>query len=47
MSQDYTAPEAHVWSKKVNELDGFIFVTPEYNKAITSGLKDAINYLLC
>jgi len=45
MSQDYTTPEAHVWSKKINELDGFIFVTPEYNKAITSGLKDAIDYL--
>lgn len=31
--------------KKVSELDGFIFVTPEYNKAVTSGLKDAIDYL--
>lgn len=45
MSQDYQASEAHIWSKKVNELDGFIFVTPEYNKGITSGLKDAIDYL--
>lgn len=45
MSQDYQAEEAKVWSKKVSELDGFIFVTPEYNKGITSGLKDAIDYL--
>jgi len=45
MSQDYQAPEARVWSKKINELDGFVFVTPEYNKAVTSGLKDAIDYL--
>jgi len=45
MTQDYQTPEAHAWSKKVNELDGFIFVTPEYNKAVTSGLKDAIDYL--
>ncbi|WP_077619616.1 NADPH-dependent FMN reductase [Bacillus sinesaloumensis] len=45
MSQDYQAPEAHPWSEKINSLDGFIFVTPEYNKAITSGLKDAIDYL--
>ncbi|MDM5334925.1 NADPH-dependent FMN reductase [Ureibacillus composti] len=45
MSQDYTTPKAHIWSKKITELDGFIFVTPEYNKAITSGLKDAIDYL--
>ncbi|MEH7226344.1 NAD(P)H-dependent oxidoreductase [Bacillus sp. JJ1566] len=45
MSQDYQAPEAHVWSEKISSLDGFIFVTPEYNKAVTSGLKDAIDYL--
>lgn len=45
MSQDYQAPEAKVWSEKISELDGFVFVTPEYNKAITSGLKDAIEYL--
>lgn len=45
MSQDYTAPDAHVWANKVKELDGFIFVTPEYNKGVTSSLKDAIDYL--
>lgn len=45
MSQDYQAEEAKVWSKKIGELDGFIFVTPEYNKGVTSGLKDAIDYL--
>jgi len=45
MSQDYQAIEAHAWSKKIHELDGFVFVTPEYNKGITSGLKDAIDYL--
>lgn len=45
MSQDYQAPEAKIWSEKISELDGFVFVTPEYNKGITSGLKDAIDYL--
>lgn len=45
MSQEYQAPEAKEWSKKISELDGFVFVTPEYNRAITSGLKDAIDYL--
>jgi NAD(P)H-dependent FMN reductase len=45
MTQDYKAPEAHPWSKKISELDGFVFITPEYNKAVTSGLKDAIDYL--
>ena len=45
MTQDYQTPESHPWSKKVSELDGFVFITPEYNKAVTSGLKDAIDYL--
>lgn len=45
MSQDYETPEAKPWSEKINELDGFVFVTPEYNRSITSGLKDAIDYL--
>jgi NAD(P)H-dependent FMN reductase len=45
MTQDYKTPEAHRWSKKISELDGFVFVTPEYNRGITSGLKDAIDYL--
>lgn len=44
-TQDYQAPEAKAWSDKISVLDGFIFVTPEYNKGITSGLKDAIDYL--
>ncbi len=45
ITQDYQTEEAKAWSKKINELDGFIFVTPEYNKSITSSLKDAIDYL--
>lgn len=45
MSQDYQTPEVKPWSEKINELDGFVFVLAEYNKGITSGLKDAIDYL--
>lgn len=45
MSTDYQAPEAKVWSDKINELEGFVFITAEYNKNVTSGLKDAIDYL--
>lgn len=44
-SQDYKTPEAIPWSKKINELDGFVFITPEYNHGITSALKNAIDYL--
>jgi len=39
--QDHTI----AWAKKINDFDGFIFVTPEYNKATSGALKNAIDYL--
>lgn len=45
MTKDYQTPEAKPWSEKIDSLDGFVFVLAEYNKGITSGLKDAIDYL--
>ena len=45
MVEEYATEEQKQWSKKVNEMDGFIFVTPEYNKNITSALKDHLDYL--
>src|SRR5690625_714271 len=45
MAEEYSTEEQKLWSKKVNEMDGFIFVTPEYNKNITSALKDHLDYL--
>lgn len=44
-TRDYQTPEAKSWSEKIDSLDGFVFVLAEYNKGITSGLKDAIDYL--
>lgn len=44
-SQDYQTPEAIPWSKKIAELDGYVFITPEYNHGVTSALKNAIDYL--
>ena len=32
------------WNNKLKELDGFIFVTPEYNHSITASLKNAIDH---
>jgi NAD(P)H-dependent FMN reductase len=39
--------EAHtkVWAEKIGSLDGFVFVTPEYNHSIPGALKNAIDYL--
>lgn len=44
-NRDYKTPEAHAWSKKIDELDGFIFVISEYNRNISGALKNAIDYL--
>lgn len=37
------SPEAVRWQNKISEFDGFIFVTAEYNRAITGALKNAID----
>ncbi|CZQ97770.1 nadph-dependent fmn reductase [Trichococcus palustris] len=44
-SQNYVTPEAIPWSKKIAEMDGYVFITPEYNHGVTSALKNAIDYL--
>lgn len=31
------------WSEKITSLDGFVFVTPEYNHSITGALKNALD----
>jgi NAD(P)H-dependent FMN reductase len=33
------------WAAKVSELDGFVFVTGEYNHGIPASLKNALDYL--
>ncbi|GAB1380395.1 NADPH-dependent FMN reductase [Pararhodobacter sp.] len=34
---------AVAWQKKVASFDGYIFVTPEYNRSITGALKNALD----
>lgn len=38
-------PEGKAWAKMIDEADGFVFVTPEYNRSIPASLKNAIDYL--
>ena len=45
LNREYNNEDVEAWSKKVDALDGFIFVTPEYNKNITPSLKNAIDHL--
>lgn len=41
IDKDYVA----AWREKVASLDGFVFVSPEYNHSMTSVLKNALDYL--
>lgn len=40
-----TDAEAQRWARKIAELDGYIFVTAEYNHSIPGVLKNALDYL--
>lgn len=44
-SSKYTQPHTKEWAKIINEADGFIVVTAEYNHGIPAALKNAIDYL--
>lgn len=41
----YTKDHTKKWSAKIASLDGFIFVTPEYNHSTSAALKNAIDFL--
>ena len=46
-SQDYDAnypPVAQSFKQAIGELDAVLFVTPEYNRSIPGGLKNAIDW---
>jgi len=42
---NYQNDHTKVWAAKIAELDGFVFVTPEYNHSTSGALKNAIDYL--
>jgi NAD(P)H-dependent FMN reductase len=41
----YSKPHTKAWSAKIESLDAFVFVTPEYNHATSGALKNAIDFL--
>lgn len=43
--QNYTNDHTKVWSEKMAEFDGFIFITGEYNHSVTPALANALSYL--
>ncbi|HVZ13205.1 MAG TPA: NAD(P)H-dependent oxidoreductase [Bauldia sp.] len=43
--KNYAHEHTKKWSQKVAELDGYIFVTPEYNHSYSGSLKNAIDFV--
>src|SRR5204863_4284844 len=41
----YSKPHTKTWAAKIGSLDGYVFVTPEYNHGISGALKNAIDFL--
>jgi len=41
----YSKPHTQAWAAKIASVDGYVFVTPEYNHAPSGALKNAIDYL--
>jgi NAD(P)H-dependent FMN reductase len=41
----YTKDHTKKWAAKVDALDAFVFVTPEYNHSTSAALKNAIDFL--
>ncbi len=43
--RQYENPKTVRWGKKIDEFDGFVFVTPEYNHGVPAALKNAFDVL--
>lgn len=43
--RQYVHPHTIAWSDAVDSADAFVFVSPEYNFAMTAPLKNALDYL--
>ena len=43
--RQYDNPKTRRWSTKIDEFDGYVFVTPEYNHGVPAALKNAFDVL--
>ena len=41
----YSRPHTNRWAEKIDSLDGFVFVVPEYNHGMPGVLKTALDFL--
>ncbi|QZY28696.1 NADPH-dependent FMN reductase [Nocardioides coralli] len=44
-NRQYENPRTQRWSETVDDYDGFVFVTPEYNHGVPAALKNAFDVL--
>lgn len=44
-NREYETPQTREWSKKIDEYDGFVWVTPEYNHGVPGAFKNALDVL--
>lgn len=44
-NRQYEFDETRVWSEKIDSLDGFVWVTPEYNHGVPAAMKNALDLL--
>jgi NAD(P)H-dependent FMN reductase len=43
--RDYDTPQTQAWSERIDQYDGYVFVTPEYNHGVPAALKNAVDVL--
>ena len=41
----YSQPHTRAWAATIEQFDGFVFVTPEYNRGTSAALKNALDFL--
>jgi NAD(P)H-dependent FMN reductase len=41
----YTQDHTRRWAERIDGLDGFVFIVPEYNHSISGALKNAIDFV--
>ena len=44
-ARQYAHDHTRAWSARIDPFDGFVFVTPEYNRSTSAALKNAIDFL--
>ncbi len=45
LEKKYQDPKVKAWSEKIDSLDGFVFVTAEYNRSLPAPFKNAFDTL--